>query len=408
MTYGLLVTTVLGVLAMLVVTFYPTPHIGCDLSLRIQEIRCVLDRVDPYDVWSGAVRHPPYCSYAATPNAETGEVLYVNAYPPWAYTFALPLALLPVPVSGCLYLCFMLATIAALGVSAYVRRRDKGDSRLDALMTAVIPLFLLLPSIGSNFQSYNYPFLVLVATLAMAWCLHRGHDVLAGVCWALAMVKPQIAVIYAIPLLLRRRYLTSAVAAAMCLVAVVPPALCLGRNPVTLIAEGIKGSSAMFIGCGTLPYLASRFLGNGIDVLCGLIIGIVLCLWILVRSAHNADWFVQLGFAAAVSVLWTYSQLYNNVMMWPVFLLMAERFATGNASWRTRTMAVLVAVFMSRAYTFFHGLTTFCPSRFGYSYDWHGHLDSLNSFVCLILLVCFMRTRQGAGTRAEREKPGSA
>jgi len=56
-----------------------------------------------------------------------------------------------------------------------------------------------------------------------------------------------------------------------------------------------------------------------------------------------------------------------------------------------RVMGVLVPLFMTRIYTFVHGFTMLFPDRLGYSMEWHGHLDSLNSFVSLLLTIAFAR-----------------
>jgi len=392
--YGFLAVTLVGIVLQAAYMFYPAFRVGCDFSLRMYEVKCVLEHVDPFDVWSGRVHHPPYCSLGAAPNAGTGEIHAVNAYPPWAYTFALPLALLPVSVSGCLYFVFMLLSLLLLFLCAYERGLARFGSREKAVWAGAIPLFLLLPSIGSNFQSFNYPYLVLLATLGMVWCLERKHDVWGGVFWAIAMVKPQLAIIYAIPLLLRRRYKTCFVAAGLCVLASIPPAILVGRSPVVMMVESIKGSSAFFLGCGTFPYVISQWVGSGLDAVCGIAVGAAVCLWILVRHARNDGWFVQLAVAAAVSTLWSYSQLYNNVLMWPLFVLMAEAFLRAPQSRLVRVFAVLVLLFMTRIYTFAHGFAMLFPERLGYPYEWHGHLDSLNSFVTLCLIVAMFVSRE--------------
>jgi len=387
--WSALLLLVASVLAMSAYMFVPKPKMGCDFDLRVNEIACVLDGVDPYDVWSGKVTHPPYYPDVRPGMRSEEFTRRVNAYPPWAYTFGLPLALLPQWTAWYLYFAFHFLALIGLGLVGYRYAKAELGHACDVRLAAIVPLLMVVFALGSCFQSGNYPIVVLAATLGLVWCLDRGHDVLAGLCWALAMIKPQMALLYAVPLLFRRKFLVCAVAAATCLVASVPPALLCHKGIVELIVNGVAGPACGFNGCGTCPLFLLPALGQTACVVTGLVVGAALCGWLTWKTPSREGWLVYLAPAVYIATAWTYSQLYSSlVSVIPLWLIVIAliRKPRSRALW---AVFALAALFMPRAYTFCHGFTMLFPGQLGYSWYLHGVLDSLNSLLGLVPVVWF-------------------
>jgi len=321
--WSALLLFVASVLAMAAFMFVPRPKMGCDFDSRVNEIACVLDGVDPYDVWSCKVSHPPYYPDVRPGMRSEQFTRRVNAYPPWAYTFGLPLALLPQWTAWYLFFAFHFLVLVGLGLFGYRYAKSELGDACDARLAAVVPLLMVSLAVGSCFQSGNYPIVVLAATLGLVWCLDRGHDVLAGLCWALAMIKPQMALLYAVPLLLRRKFLVCAVAAAVCLVASVPPMFLCHKGLVELIQHGVGASTYAFSGCGTFPGFLIPLFGQALSINLGLAVGLALCAFATWKTPRTANWLAYLAPAAFIGTVWTYAQLYASVMNWLPLTLIA-------------------------------------------------------------------------------------
>lgn len=369
--------------------FYPSVREGCDFDLRVNEIHCVLERCDPFDIWSEQVDRPPYYSYARPDQASATRTKCVNAYPPWAYLMGYPFAALPRPLGWFVYLGLNLCTLLLLGVAGYRYAKARLPEPSGARIVAAAAVLLIALACGSCYQSGNYPILVLLATLGMVWCLDRRHDVLAGFCWALAMIKPQLALLFAVPLLWRRKYLTCAVAALTCVIASVPAMVLCRRGFVDLVRHGIGGSSCAFMGCGTFPGFLCPLVGQSCGIIVGLAVGAALCVFLTVRTPRSADWFVFITPAALIATGWTYSQLYNSVMAWFFFVLILIALVREPQNRTLRMLAVLSALTVARPYTFLHGFLMLCPARFNYSFELHWWIDSVGMLLSLVVFSWF-------------------
>ena len=358
----------------------------CDFSLRMTEIKCLRLGVDPFDVWSGKVVMPPF-KPNWQPRVEGPEFTEgINAYAPWEYTLMMPLSFLPRNVAWGVYWALMMLSLAAVFAVAWRFGRRRGLSTESCAILAAAPIVLAAYPAWSNVCIGNFSVIVLFAVVMMAVCLNSGRDALAGLFWALAMVKPQAGLVFAVPLLMKRRFLTCAVAAATCAAATLLPSAMCGASPLKLIVETPKANAFMFQGCGTLPYFLAGFPG---DVFVALAVGVVVC-WLLVRkvSQSTGDWFFVLMPAAACSAAWTYASTYGHVMSYFVFfaivLMMLESGVRGGAG----AAFALAVVFSTRIYNAFHGFTAAFPGSFpevGADVELHRHLDSLNSLADLAI-----------------------
>lgn len=384
-----------GLVVVLVVTcaFSPTGHY--DFSLRMNELACVRQRVNPYDVWHGDISLPPYY-----PNAHVGEppdgcTKQVNAYAPWEYVAMLPFSLLPEDVAWAVYCVLMGLALAAL---LYLPRRD-GES--DSFLKTAIPLLAVAYPIWSNAGVGNFAVIVLTASVAMACALNRRRDVLAGLCWTVVMLKPQIGLAFAIPLLLRRKWLTLFVAGGVCLfLSVVAAAIC-RTSPVDLLLQAPAASVFAFLGCGTWPrFLCGATPGNG-DILAGLAVGAIACAAMTWRLRKVDDWFTFLMPAAITSCGWTYTQAYSHAMGWFVAFALVRALLRTPRSKALWCLAALAAVSLSRTLLAAHGLCAFVGWPFPMSEYAFRCVDSLNSTVSLAVAAAltFLVPEEGLDAR---------
>lgn len=228
----------LGVLLAVTCAFPPAGH--CDFSLRMNELAYVRQRVNPYDVWHGDVSLPPYYPNTLVGELPAGCTKQVNAYAPWEYVVMLPFSFFPEGwdwTAYCILMGLALALLLCLPGCA---------ARTAPFLQSVLPLLAVAYPVWSNTAVGNFATVSLAASVAMAWTLNRGRDGLAGLCWAIVMLKPQIGLAFAIPLLLRRKWRTLFVAGGVCLLLTVVAAAFCRASPVAMLLQGPAANTSFF------------------------------------------------------------------------------------------------------------------------------------------------------------------
>ena len=143
------------------------------------------------------------------------------------------------------------------------------------------------------------------------------------------MTKPQIGLLFAIPLLIKRRFITMSVAAAFCLLSTIPAAALCHRNPIEMILEVPKANSFLLTENGTMliPQQIFKKLANTVsrDVLdlINMSIGIGICFVLSWRLRKNKSWILLLFPAVVCSLIWTYCKPHDRVILWLSQLVMA-------------------------------------------------------------------------------------
>ena len=368
---------------------------GCDFMMRVTEIDCLLRGVNPYDVWHGDVVMKPYVPNYGEPRAavegKEGFTEEINAYAPWEYMMMLPFALMPRTLSWVLYFALMLASLGALfAVGRSFAMRFAGAGRDAGVVVGAAAILLAGLPIYQNFHAGNLAVPVLLAAALMAVCLNQGRDALAGVCWAFVMLKPQLGLVFAVPLLMKRKYLTCFVAAALCLVLTVVSSFFCHTSPLDLILQTPAANTFAFMGCGTFPYFLCSCLPGDSDIVAGLAVGAVLCFF-MTRSLEKAgfrDWIVLAMPAAVVGAAWSYSQCYCFTMNWFFFAVLAASLARWPRSKFLWCVAALSALLMTRLYNLGHTLMAIASGPgFDPATPAHYHVDSLVTSAGLVLTV---------------------
>lgn len=372
---------------------------GGDYGLRMAEIECLMKGVNPFDVWHGDVVTKPYVPLggpaAGKFAGEDGFDELINAYPPWEYVMMMPFALLPRAIAWPLYFLGMMAgLLVVLAVGRRFCRLAAGLGPEAGLVVGVSSILFAGLPIYQNFHAGNFAVPVLVATALMAVCLNRGKDALAGVCWAFAMLKPQIGLAFAVPLLMLRRYKTCFVAAGICLALSVVPALMCHASPVDMIFQGARGSTYAFMGSGTFPCFLREFLPGDSGIIAGLLVGAIICAVMtrMLCASGARDHVVILMPAAVVGASWTYAQCFNYSMNWFFFVVLFASMAKWPKERFLWAIAALAAVFMTRLYNLTHMLPKVLPRVFPEflpEESWHYHIDSFVSSVGIALTFAF-------------------
>lgn len=365
-------------------TCFKSPNGRCDFNLRMNELACLRQGVDPYSVWHEDVSLPPYCSNIPKKPVDPRCTEQVNAYVPWAYTAVLPLSFLPRSVAWGVYCALMGLALWA------IFRAGPG-------LVGAVPLIVVSYLLWSNVAVGNFVAFVLVASVLMARCLNRGQNVLAGVCWALAMIKPQSAILFAVPLLMRRKWTACFAAVATCILAsLVPLAMC-KTSLVDLLVQGPAANAELFLGCGTYPRFLLGLFGNSVEIGIGLCGGLILCCVMTIMVRREDDWFLLLMPAAVCGASWTYTQAYSHAMCWFLAFVIVRELSRNPRSQFLWTVLGLSAFFLSRWLLAWHGLCVFAGWRFPLSEYAFRCVDSLNSTVSLLLAfaLCAWIWRRG-------------
>ena len=381
---------VAGLAVILALTCLFPPAVHYDFTLRMNELACVRQRVNPYDVWSEKVSLPPYYPNTHEGAPPSGCSRQVNAYAPWEYVALLPFSFVSEGVAWTLYCLVMgLSFLLVLGLPW----RSAAE---DAFLSSALSLLAVAYPIWSNVSVGNFALPVLAASVAMAWALNRGRDTLAGVCWAVAMLKPQIALVFAIPLLLRSRWRTVFVAGAACLLLSAVAAVLCRASVVDMLLQGPAANTAFFFGCGTWPRFFCGTPPTEGDIRAGLLVGAAVCTALTALVRRERDWFVFLMPAAITSCCWTYTQAYSHAMGWFVAFALARALLRRPQSRFLWVLAALAACSLSRGLLAWHGLVAFAGWTFPLSDYAFRCWDSLNSTLSLGLaaaLCVWLRRR---------------
>lgn len=297
---------------------------GYDFRLRMNEIKCLAGGIDPYDVWSEKTILEPYvpCFAAKLEYDPAKHYEPINAYVPWEYLALAPLAAIPVRVAWGIYKAITILCGVLFWIGLRRTAEEEGLDRDGAVLAASVALGIVAYPIWTDATVGN---LALVTAATMFFAVRfasKGRDVLAGLCWCAAMMKPQMALLLAVPFLLRRKILLCTVAAGTSLVLSVPAAIVAGKPVWTIIMEAFSGSAGAFKGCGTCPSFMLSVMPQGACIATGLAAGLALCVWATWRLRRVASWQTFAMPAVAIGALWTYTQNYSFILGFaPAFAL---------------------------------------------------------------------------------------
>ena len=327
---------------------------GVDFVLRLAEVDCLKSGINPFRVWNREISHPLYCSTLEhTCDCATGK-LPINAYTPWAYTFIFPLSLIDSwgirwGVFTCVrILSFLLMTLFFMSRAWRLRKQV-----IDVYFCGA-SLSLTAGAIFSDLMPSNFAVFLASFAVGLIVCLNSGYYRLAGFFWALMMVKPQIGLLFAIPLLLSKRYDTIAVSTLICLLAAIPPSLICGESMFSMIAQAPAARVHAFRGCVFMPLSLFSYLRDSMGCSSSVLLGVAALLGVIFNAIASwflkdeKDWLVRFFPSVVFSLSWTYIQSYSHVFsMLSIFLIAC--ICVRSQSWYIRMLCLLSIVSFSDA-----------------------------------------------------------
>jgi len=280
--------------------------IGCDFQFRYNEIKCCKAGTNPYAIWSETEPSEVYRSF----QRDDGKGQTVHVYPPWEYTFVSPLTCFSKRTASRIYYALHLGGVLLIGTVAFRLGYRRHQSGVHGCFVAACA-FATGRALRSALGTQNFGFLIAAAIVLMIMALHKRRDVLAGLCWAFIMVKPLLGLLFIIPLLIGRKYLTIAVAVATCLLASIPPAIWCDTSPIVLIHNVANSVDVHFATTGLfpspLPQLFAPYLPFQCLVVTNMLIVVPLCL-LLTWKLRKETWYIMMCPATACSVAWYLSR----------------------------------------------------------------------------------------------------
>lgn len=297
-------------------------HGGHDLGERFDEWRLFRDGIYP----SG---------HLADPAARSLPYFRTTVYLPWA-----------LPLFGGLFswggfgqgkLLISTGSLAALALMAGIGRRTlMALGRQASWLGMLTPLLILGNSTGLKLGQFS---LICMGLISLQWwLLDRRRPVAAGLCWALAMLKPQIALPFALPLLQRWNRI-GLVAGSGLLLTLATVALAHTRTgPAALTASWLQvlpsfqGNNSVNALAALWPLLTNP---GGTALAVSLVIGIGLAQrerllgWWARRkflsrsgSSFHTDPLELAGFCGVVALVGFYHRNYDHILLFPALLVL--------------------------------------------------------------------------------------
>lgn len=352
---------------------------GTDLQMRRNEIVCAHQGVNSFRIWNREITVPGFVPWHR-PDKERIEGKEgdgrVHAYPPWHTTLFWfygwmtkdrCIAVMSLVFGICL--CFIVHECFRLA-----KERFK-----PYVLVSTLALLLIAHNVTSCFFMLNYGVLILAAFFLMKRALERNHNVLAGVAWAIMMIKPQEGLLFFWPLFWGKRYVTIVTAVTICLVATFATSLAVHESVIDLILQvpeigrpygsGIVMSRIVRPLIGESPFIllpAFFFAFVGFAT------------WALRKSD---DFLVRCAPVFFSVPLWTYSAGAASVNLLPVFILIVGRALT----LRKLDTLTLLGCFYFLSMVCMHGF--YLPVALGlYGTAGNGWIYVLFVYVCYVLL----------------------
>ena len=363
------------------------PFIGCDLRLRRNEVFCAHLGVNSFRIWNREVSLPGFVPWSRPDKEDvpcaTGDLL-VHSYPPWHHAFfyfygwlSARLCTIWMAVVYGFCLCFIVSECARL-----LKARFDGDGLAVRFALSMI----IYPAVHC-LCSLNYGILILAAFLLMNRAREKGHDVAAGLCWAVMMIKPQVGLLFVWPLFWHRHYRTIITATVTCLAGTLFTSLQVHESMIDLILQipqiGKPYGTGSVVDAILKPVFGeniSFFQMSGFFVLTGL------ATWFLRRDRD----FLLCSVPAALAVpLWTYSNTHDLVILLPLYMFLSiQMFGSGRIDkWKILGLFFCAAVVLMRIWSILVGLKIIAPTGIGWIFRFLEIVSQLTLAVFVVLLI---------------------
>lgn len=385
---------------------------GMDIGIYVNQMHHVVRGIDPFDVLKGKIDSEEYYPLGREDLKTATRNKIIDGNAPWTYAYSLPLSIdFPLWRKWQVWCVCQLSFLLAIIAFAFYRgnRLSPGCGLFMAAAALSVGTSFVI-----NFQTGNYIMMVLAALAGMLFCLEKGRDVLAGVCWAVVVAKPQDGFLLAIPLLIGRRWKTVVTAGAICLVATWIASHLIGKPMIDLILEvpQIKSGAGYSIheSARLIPEAVCQWLvGRGwtIEAIQSISFagGVLLCFALSYLVRKSPDWVVRVSPAVLCASLWTYMRPYDRCIFFVLQMALASRLILSGSKRERVILGVMMAVVFCSCLETINYCTVLLPT-IGERLNWPGfagfvsslvsHLTSISSalLLCSFVVWCIVEHRR--------------
>ncbi|MCR5414383.1 MAG: hypothetical protein K6F50_06615 [Kiritimatiellae bacterium] len=293
-----------------------------DLGVRHAEIGLAHRGINSFRIWNCDIVVPGYTGMSRPdkepPPGAGGQP--VHAYPAWHTCFCWFYGWISMPaLENAAKALFALAVVFLFFEFRRVDAEYPSAVSLAVLASASIPA-------AQCWYWMNYGVLIVALFALVERCRASGKDIMAGLLWALAMIKPQMAILAFWPLFFAKAYRTIAVAVLACLAGTCFTAWQVHESPVELLLQ-LPQIGAPYFGAHPMYFIA-RHLQGGLAMklfsfawmgLC-----FVSCGWLCFRMRGNKEWWYRWAPVALIVPIWNYSQSHDKAILAIWFAVVAS------------------------------------------------------------------------------------
>lgn len=284
-----------------------------DALWRWQECAYVLRGVNPFDVMGGAEPANPFLG-ALSASGGTVPWAYVlgNVINPGWCSFATVRVYL-------LALYALLPVLCAMCVYAYLLDHGYTASRGKALAAS---LLVFAPSLWANAVFFGNQSGIICCLIILSLFLLEDHELLAGVLLAIAMCKPQIAAVFFLPLLVKRKWKAILLAAAIVLAGWAAAIGLTHTAPLEMLlqmlTQGLGYTNSYYSYFGLFNILLQFGVPSRVVLVLDILLGVglfALLARIMFREGLDDDWLAWYGLISVISTCWFYKQSHDYVIL---------------------------------------------------------------------------------------------
>ena len=292
---------------------------GWDARLRRNEICCAHQGVNSFRIWN---RETALLGFTPLPRGDKADVPHaaddamVHAYPPWHTSMFYWYGWLSERAHRVLLTLFFWACLCFIVWECVKLAKARFENYwfVVGLSFASIAYY-----IDKCFIVLNYGVFILALFFLMNRALEKNHNILAGLAWAVMMIKPQVGLLFVWPLFWKRHYLTIVTAVVICLVETVVTSFLVHESVIDLILQvpqiGGPYPKGLIAGC-LKPILGSA---APIVVMATFFILTGLATWGLRKYRDFLVCCIPVMLAIPV---WTYSQPHDCVILLPALIIL--------------------------------------------------------------------------------------
>jgi len=347
--------------------YHTSPDVT-DFVLRYNEVQCLRSGVDPFDVWSGKVHSDRFVPLTkkelATPFAPHPQDRehMVHAYSPWAYSFFYPFTWFSLKTAHGLYFIMLFTALTLSAFGLFFLTKPLNGQRCGNEVRLFISCLTLLAVLWIFYRDLVYEgYSILLVAGLVGMILSLQHEdankdaktvvnrwqLAAGFSWALAMLKPQVGLLFLVPLAVGKKWCAIITAGTLCLLASVPPAIWCGKSIISLCLQVPKIGAPYVSGNGLLPAWckASVLLKAPAAPLVCLAVGVGLCVLASIRLRRNTDWLIKMIPAIVLVRVWTTYMNPRDSLIYciPLVFCFRELFCSESQTWK-RKMGLLSVI----------------------------------------------------------------